>query len=197
MRCGRPLTAGKRNVLRGRVSVADAVLVTGASRNTLKGHFRTLAEAGHLNRHGAGRGTIKEYLPVAVFALISRPRWIAWSGRRRHHWCWRHYAVVECRPPHGFDPGGCPPPPRLNLDFDATDTPLHGEREDRFFHGYKARRFASYRTLAPRPLPTSGTALKRPRFTGSSRPATPGLSNDSTPRVACSPRSSNRSSMTT
>ena len=42
---------------RGRVSVADAVLVTGASRNTLKGHFRTLVEAGHLNRHGAGRGT--------------------------------------------------------------------------------------------------------------------------------------------
>ena len=42
---------------RGRVSVADAVLVTGASRNTLKGHFRTLVEAGRLNRHGAGRGT--------------------------------------------------------------------------------------------------------------------------------------------
>ena len=42
---------------RGRVSVADAVLVTGASRNTLKGHFRTLVEAGHLNRHGAGRGS--------------------------------------------------------------------------------------------------------------------------------------------
>ena len=42
---------------RGRVSVADAVLVTGASRNTLKGHFRTLVEAGHLNRYGAGRGT--------------------------------------------------------------------------------------------------------------------------------------------
>ena len=42
---------------RGRVSVADAVLVIGASRNTLKGHFRALVEAGHLNRHGAGRGT--------------------------------------------------------------------------------------------------------------------------------------------
>ena len=42
---------------RSRVSVADAVLVTGASRNTLKGHFRALAEAGQLNRHGAGRGT--------------------------------------------------------------------------------------------------------------------------------------------
>lgn len=28
------------------------------------------------------------------------------------------------------------PPRRLVLDFDATDTPLHGEQEGRFFHGY-------------------------------------------------------------
>ena len=28
------------------------------------------------------------------------------------------------------------PPQRLILDFDATDTPLHGEQENRFFHGY-------------------------------------------------------------
>ena len=28
------------------------------------------------------------------------------------------------------------PPKRLILDFDATDTPLHGDQEDRFFHGY-------------------------------------------------------------
>ncbi len=28
------------------------------------------------------------------------------------------------------------PPKRLVLDFDATDTPLHGEQEGRFFHGY-------------------------------------------------------------
>ena len=27
-------------------------------------------------------------------------------------------------------------PKRLILDFDATDTPLHGEQEGRFFHGY-------------------------------------------------------------
>lgn len=27
-------------------------------------------------------------------------------------------------------------PRRLVLDFDATDTPLHGEQEERFFHGY-------------------------------------------------------------
>ena len=28
------------------------------------------------------------------------------------------------------------PPRRLILDFDATDTPLHGDQEDRFFHAY-------------------------------------------------------------
>ncbi len=27
-------------------------------------------------------------------------------------------------------------PKRLILDFDATDDPLHGQQEDRFFHGY-------------------------------------------------------------
>jgi len=42
---------------RGRVSVADAVQVTGASRNTIKGHMQALVAAGHLSRHGAGRGT--------------------------------------------------------------------------------------------------------------------------------------------
>ena len=28
------------------------------------------------------------------------------------------------------------PPPRIVLDFDATDDPLHGQQEGRFFHGY-------------------------------------------------------------
>ncbi|MCE2425902.1 MAG: hypothetical protein J4F45_12540, partial [Pseudomonadales bacterium] len=37
---------------RGRVTVAEA-----ANRNTVKDHIRALAAAGHLTRHGAGRGT--------------------------------------------------------------------------------------------------------------------------------------------
>jgi len=28
------------------------------------------------------------------------------------------------------------PPKRLILGFDATDTPLHGDQEGKFFHGY-------------------------------------------------------------
>jgi len=40
----------------GRVTMGDAIRLTGASRNTLKQHFRALTELGHLNQHGSGRG---------------------------------------------------------------------------------------------------------------------------------------------
>ncbi len=43
--------------LRGRVTVAEAVKVTRANRNTIKDHFKALARAGHLIRYGAGRGS--------------------------------------------------------------------------------------------------------------------------------------------
>ena len=42
---------------RGRVTVADAVKATGASRNTIKDHVASLAGQGLLIRHGAGRGS--------------------------------------------------------------------------------------------------------------------------------------------
>lgn len=41
---------------RGRVTVSDAAKVTGANRNTIKDHLKALTKAGHLERHGAGRG---------------------------------------------------------------------------------------------------------------------------------------------
>ena len=41
----------------GRVTVADAASITGTSRNTVKGHLKSLVESSHLTRHGAGRGT--------------------------------------------------------------------------------------------------------------------------------------------
>ena len=40
----------------GRMTIGDAIKLTGASRNTLKQHFRTLVERGALNQHGSGRG---------------------------------------------------------------------------------------------------------------------------------------------
>jgi Fic family protein len=40
----------------GRVSIGDMIKITGASRNTLKEHFRLLVEKGHLAMHGKARG---------------------------------------------------------------------------------------------------------------------------------------------
>ena len=41
----------------GRVTVAEAAKAAGSNRNTVKDHIRALTGAGHLERHGAGRGT--------------------------------------------------------------------------------------------------------------------------------------------
>ena len=41
----------------GRLTVATAVELTGANRNTVKDHLRRLASTGCIVRHGAGRGT--------------------------------------------------------------------------------------------------------------------------------------------
>lgn len=41
----------------GRVTVAELTKLTGANRNTIKDHLSALTRAGHLTRHGKGRGT--------------------------------------------------------------------------------------------------------------------------------------------
>jgi len=40
----------------GRVTMGDAIRLTGGNRNTLKQHFRALVKRGQLTQHGAGRG---------------------------------------------------------------------------------------------------------------------------------------------
>jgi len=40
----------------GRITMADAIKLTGSNRNTLKQHFRDLVERGRLAPHGRGRG---------------------------------------------------------------------------------------------------------------------------------------------
>jgi Fic family protein len=42
---------------RGRVTVAEAAKVTGANRNTIKDHLKALTKTGHIEQHGAGRGS--------------------------------------------------------------------------------------------------------------------------------------------
>ena len=44
------------------------------------------------------------------------------------------------------------PPAYLILDFDATDTPVHGQQEGRFFHGYRK---------TPLPSPTRTALCKK------------------------------------
>jgi Fic family protein len=46
----------------GRVTMGEVIRLTGASRNTLKQHFRVLVGQGHLNQHGSGRGVWYELL---------------------------------------------------------------------------------------------------------------------------------------
>ncbi|MBI4754485.1 MAG: Fic family protein [Betaproteobacteria bacterium] len=40
----------------GRITMGEAIRLTGGNRNTLKQHFRALVERGHLGQHGSGRG---------------------------------------------------------------------------------------------------------------------------------------------
>ncbi len=40
----------------GRITMGEAIRLTGSNRNTLKQHFRALVERGHLGKHGGGRG---------------------------------------------------------------------------------------------------------------------------------------------
>ena len=40
----------------GRVTIGEAIRLTGANRNTLKQHFRSLVARGQLNQRGGGRG---------------------------------------------------------------------------------------------------------------------------------------------
>jgi Fic family protein len=40
----------------GRLTIGDAIRLTGASRNTLKSHLRQLVARGHLSQRGSGRG---------------------------------------------------------------------------------------------------------------------------------------------
>jgi Fic family protein len=42
---------------RGRITIGEMIHSTGASRNTLKEHFKKLLMQGHLARHGAGKAT--------------------------------------------------------------------------------------------------------------------------------------------
>ena len=41
----------------GRITIGDAIVITGVSRNTLKSHFQKLVRDNHLEKHGIGKGS--------------------------------------------------------------------------------------------------------------------------------------------
>jgi Fic family protein len=49
----------------GRITMGEAIRLTGSNRNTLKQHFRRLVERGYLSQYGGGRGVWYEFLHVA------------------------------------------------------------------------------------------------------------------------------------
>ncbi|NQV70051.1 MAG: winged helix-turn-helix transcriptional regulator, partial [Pseudohongiella sp.] len=42
---------------RGRITISEAIELTGANRGTLKDHFNMLVKKNYLARHGSGRGS--------------------------------------------------------------------------------------------------------------------------------------------
>lgn len=50
----------------GRITMGDAIRLTGGNRNTLKQHLRALVERGHLAQRGAGRGVWYEFASPAA-----------------------------------------------------------------------------------------------------------------------------------
>jgi hypothetical protein len=86
-----------------------------------------------LNDHGALRSDVAMQTAVgAERQVASAPtlcRLEKWADRAT---TWRlHELLVE-----QFIASFNSPPQQLVLDFDATDNPLHGQQEGRFFHGY-------------------------------------------------------------
>lgn len=64
--------------------------------------------------------------------LASASTLCRWENRADRATAWRlHQVLVE-----QFIASYARPPKRLILDFDATDDPVHGQQEGRFFHGY-------------------------------------------------------------
>jgi hypothetical protein len=65
-------------------------------------------------------------------ALASAPTLCRFENRAEPWWAWMiHEVLVDV-----FIAAHDEPPEEIVLDFDATDDPVHGRQEGRFFHGY-------------------------------------------------------------
>ena len=110
------------------------LLITHAVRDMLRQRIYGLALGWEdLNDHGALRLDIAMQTAVGVeHKVASAPtlcRLESWSDRKAA--VDLHKVLVE-----QFISSFKTAPEELVLDFDATDNPLYGQQEDRFFHGY-------------------------------------------------------------
>jgi hypothetical protein len=102
----------------------DALLALAAGKRDLTGaHRRRERDRGHAL---AGRSTLNrlERTPAEATAA-SRYHKIVYDGEAIEGLFVDHFLDAHARPPS-----------RIVLDLDATDDPLHGQQEGRFFHGY-------------------------------------------------------------
>ena len=112
----------------------DPLLITHSVRDMLRQRVYGLALGWEdLNDHGALRRDVAMQTAVGVERdIASAPtlcRLEKWADRAT---AWRLHAVLVEQFIASFEGA----PEEVVLDFDATDNPLHGQQEGRFFHGY-------------------------------------------------------------
>jgi hypothetical protein len=78
----------------------------------------------------------KDCAPVAGKSTLNRLEQALRGGVGRYHRIGHDDAAIEALFVELFLDAHGKPPRRIVLDLDATDDPLHGHQEGRFFHGY-------------------------------------------------------------
>jgi len=74
--------------------------------------------------------------PLAGKSTLNRLEHAPVGGPGRYHKIGHDAAAIEDLPVALFLEAHAAPPAEIVLDLDATDDPLHGDQEGRFFHGY-------------------------------------------------------------
>jgi hypothetical protein len=92
--------------------------------------YEDLNDHDDLRRDVAIQTAVDRTQPLASSSTLCR-----WENRADRQTAWRIHKVLVDR----FIASYKRPPKKLVLDFDATDDPVHGLQEGRFFHGYYDR----------------------------------------------------------
>src|SRR3954452_11679763 len=77
-----------------------------------------------------------DYAPLAGKSTLNRLEHAPANGPTRYHKIGHDGAAVERLFVELFLDAHAKPPAQITLDLDATDDPVHGRQEGRFFHGY-------------------------------------------------------------